>query len=116
MEIKKEINFLLGKSLIQICYGLYQIQLNFNDNIRIEVADSLIFQNSDGIIYNWEYNNGRNSLPINSLLECTVSNAEFLENNLLILFNNNESLKILSGGDKNESYIVHNGTDFEVIY
>ena len=117
MELKKDTDFFIGKSLMQICFGLYQLQLNFNDNIRIEVSEGAVYEDIKKTQFLWNFSNGRLPFPINNLIEYTITKANFSEeNSLTLFFNNNEKLKIISAGDNKESYIVNKGNDFEVIY
>src|SRR6188768_14291 len=117
MEIRKNIDFLIGKILLQICFGLYQVQLNFNDGVSIEIGGEIIYKAFNKQQYIWKYSNGRILFPINNLIEFTINKAVFSDDKSLILeFSNGECLTINSTGDNNESYIVKSGNDFEVIY
>ncbi len=114
MDLKNDTQFLIGKTLLQVCFGLYQLQLNFNDNVRIHVVDSIIYEDLNGAIYKWNFNDGRKPFPISNLIELTITHANLSNNDLNLVFSNSERLKIKSGEDNLESFMVYNGDDWQV--
>lgn len=116
MDLKNDTEFLIGKSLLQVCFGLYQLQLNFKDNVRIEISDSIIYEDLNGTIFTWDFKDGRKPFSINNLIELTITHANLSNNDLILIFSNKERIKIKSGEDNLESYIVHNGNDCQIIY
>ena len=59
MEIKKDIRFIIQKKLMQICFGLFMLKLIFEDEIIIEIADSIEYVKKDNKVYKWNYITGK---------------------------------------------------------
>ena len=117
MEIKKDIQFIIQKKLMQICFGLFMIKLNFEDEIIIEIADSIEYTKKDSKVQKWNYTSGRKIFSINNLLEIPVKKAVVdIGENLILDFENGDSIMIRAGKDGNESYIIYCKKDFQVIY
>ncbi|MDQ3396138.1 MAG: hypothetical protein M3512_18790 [Bacteroidota bacterium] len=116
MDIKKDLHFLIGKTLMQISFGLYQVQLHFSEDLLIEVGHGIDFFELNGASQKWRYSTGREYFSLNILLETTVIKANVdLSNNLIINFENEKTLKILKGKDGHESFIIYNKGDFQVL-
>jgi hypothetical protein len=97
---------LLGKTLQQVRFGLYQIQLVFDDDLIVSVGEKLTHKSADGVLQIWSFLDGRRNISINNLLEIKVANAQFEGGDLKIDFANDESLIIHSGTDGLESYEI----------
>ncbi len=117
MDIEKDLNFIIGKNLIQIRMNKYTINLIFEDNILITIGYKITY--TEGGInshQNWDSINNQN-FSINKLLETSVVKAEMNKNYTLIIeFENKKILTIESARANYESYIIYNGHDFQVIY
>ncbi len=117
MDIRIDIKFIVGIKLFQICFGLFQVKLNFDKEIIIEIGDSVEYHKNDGSIEDWNCKNGKNPIALSSLLELSVKKAFVDHNdNLRLEFENGESLIIKADKDGYESYIIYYKKDFQVIY
>jgi len=109
--------FFIRKKLILICFSLHQIKLIFEDEIIIEVGYEIDFLQDSQDIQSWNCLNSRsyfsiNSLLNNSIIEASIDNSQ----NLNLKFENGEILIIKAAQDGNESFIVYNKKDFQVVY
>lgn len=117
MNIKENINFIIGQSLIQIRINQYSIDLIFKGDIIITIANKVIYIEKE-VNKEQQWNSIKNPhFSINTLLGASVSIAKVdLNNNLILEFKNKELLIIESANDGTESYVIHNGNDFQVIH
>lgn len=117
MDINKDIEFIREKKLIQISFSLYQIKLLFEGQIIIEIGNCIEYIDNNESIQNWNYLLSKNSFSINALLDISVTKASIdNSSNLKLKFRNGEFLIIKAAGDGNESYVIYNNKDFQVIY
>lgn len=117
MNIKENINFIIGRNLIQIRINQYSIDLIFEDKIIITIAHKVIYIEK-GTNKEQQWDSIKNpQFSINTLIGVSVAIAKVdVNNNLVLEFENKELLIIESAKDENESYVIHNGNDFQVIY
>ena len=115
MDIKRNVDFIINKKIIQICFSRYQIKLIFDDKILIEIGDSIKYIGKNGTVQRWSYVENRN-VSINSLLEVLVK-KDFVDDseNLKIEFVNGDIVIIEAAKENNESYVIYNQNDFQVI-
>ncbi len=117
LEKNTDLDFILQKEVQQICFGIYQVIVNFNPPLHIAFANraKLTFGNTE---YNWK-DNDRDSLlnfPIQLLIGKVISNYEVLENNnLKITFDSNCFLLLIDENSSFESYTISSGDDYIVI-
>lgn len=117
MDIKKNTDFFIGKKLRQVRFGLYQMQLYFEDEILIEIGAGIVYSTGNGNNQIWSYTDSKNIFSINNLLEETIGEAVVDDvDNLRLSFENGENLEIKAAKDGNESYIIYYKQDFQVIY
>jgi hypothetical protein len=111
-----DINFLLGKELLQICFGLYQVILNFSENASISVEHRLVYANKSGECFTWNCGQ-RNNLPIQSSLGYKVVEANLTpEQSINLVFENQDELTIqVSENKKFESYQINYGAKYFVV-
>ena len=117
MDIMMNRDFLVGKKLIQVCFSLYQLKLIFEDDVVIEVGNEIEYCQDCRIVQNWNNLNRKNNFSIHYLLNSSIIEAS-VENlkNLNLRFENGHTLSIKAAQDGNESYIIYNKNDFQVIY
>lgn len=117
MNIKENINFINGRNLIQIRINQYSIDLIFEDKIIITIANKVIYiEREANKEQQWDSIKNQ-KFSINTLLGVSVAKAKVdVNNNLILELENKELLIIESAKDENESYIIHNGDDFQVVY
>lgn len=116
MNIEKDLNFIIGKNLIQIRMNLYTIDLIFEDSILITVGYKTTYtERGTNRQQKWDYTNNQN-FAINKLLGNCILRAEIDVNyNLILEFENKRTLMIESERAEGESYIIYNSDDFQVI-
>ena len=117
MNVKENINFIIGQNLTQVRISRYSIDLIFEEKIIITIANKIIYIDKEtNKEQQWDSIKNQ-KFSINRLLEAPVTIARVDANNNLILELENEKLLIIeSANDENESYIVYYEDDFEVIY
>ncbi len=117
MNINRDIEFINGKKLVQISFSLYQLKLFFEDKIIIEIGNCIEYIDNKNSIHKWNYLLSKSSFSINTLLDIHVNIASVdNSSNLKLKFSNDEFLIIKAASDGNESYIIYNNKDFQVIY
>jgi hypothetical protein len=89
-----KLKFLVGKELQQLCYGLHDIQLHFEDELSISIYNKIIFYNSSKVEFVSEIGSGsRSAIHTNNLLGQKISNYGIIDHESLMLsFENNEKL------------------------
>ena len=112
----KELNLdeIIGRKLMQVCTGLYQIILHFDKNFTVDVVDSIVLKKNDTIISRWDYKNGKKNFLISELLESEIAGFTFFENYLELSFKGNYSLQILSSDGNFESFIIMFNAEYYV--
>jgi len=116
MNIRNSLKFIEGKSLIQIRMNLYTIDLIFENEIIVTIANKIKYLDRENKICEWS-SVSNSFFSINVLLGKQVSKAIIDKfDNLMLEFENNEFLIIESAKDGNESYIIHYENDFQIIY
>ena len=116
MNIKENINFIIGKQLIQIKANLYSIDLVFEDNVIISIANKVTYIDKEtNKEQQWDWINNQ-EFSINKLLETSVVKANLdLKDNLTIEMENNKLLIIESSIDEGESYTIYKDDDIQVM-
>lgn len=101
-----DLEFLNGKSLIQICFGRYDIQFNFKEEITISSGDIVeIVENGKKQIISPL--NDCSMLLIQKLLEKEIVGITVeSDKNLKLSLANNVNLLFLSTDDVSESYNI----------
>lgn len=103
-----ELKFLVGKELRQVCYGLYDVQFNFEDELAISAFYKTIFYNHASEERVMDISSGVYSpIPINSLLGKKTSSLEIVNHESLMLsFENTEKLFVDGSDLKLECYTI----------
>ena len=111
-----DLRFLIGKELLQTCFGVYQIILNFSEDTSISVERELTFSNKSGEYFTWHHG-GRNNWPLQSILGYKIVDAVLTPDQSLILsFENKDDLTIKVHENKEfESYQINYGGKLFVI-
>jgi hypothetical protein len=117
MNIEENLNFIIGKKLIQIRMNLYLIDLIFENKIIITIANKVTYVEEETNKQQQWNSTSNQKFFINKLLETSVIRAEVDKNkNLILELENKKKLIIESARDENESYIIYNADDFQVVY
>jgi len=102
----EEFSFLRGKEVIQICFGLYQIQLRLHEKICISWTHHFDHRGRGTISADMTENPTRDTTLL-SLLGQTVERVVTSTDNALILqFSNNEILTIFVSGGPYDSVSI----------
>ena len=108
-SVDADLTFLLKKSLEQICFGSYQIALNFSEGVSVSVEARLILVTAENAVseFGQPYSKADGLLE---LLGTEVVNVQAESNgNLSLEFSNKSTLKVLNENSAYESYQIING-------
>lgn len=102
----EEFSFLLGKELIQVCYGKFQTQLHFSDAVSVSIETNVEHKRGDEILgASQEREQTVTSLIM--LLGVSVNHVAIEQNNVLMLsFSNDQTLRVIADGSPYESFSV----------
>ena len=100
---------IIGCSLVQLCLGRSDVQLNFDDPaIRIHVESRITLLESSKVIATWNQSNCWSSIAFQKLLDATVIAIRVPnERTLEIEFDNNLVLQAHDDSDICESMQIH---------
>ena len=100
------ISFIQGRELIQVAVGRYQVQFNFDQNVRISAERKYEYQ-SKGEIAEWEPAGTNGAAPVLRLLGAKVTRARGTKEGTLTLeFDNGDALVFYDTSDRYESYTI----------
>ena len=101
---KEDLTDLCGQKLQQVRFGLYQIQLYFDKDTLIEICDELFYIKNEKKT-KWTYSAGNEMFSLCEILEKIVLSISFKGDNIMIVFDNSDSLELLISGEY-ESVII----------
>ena len=110
-----DLGFFLKKSLEQLCFGLYQISMNFAEGVTLNIEStlSLTREGGEALDFNAPYTEAGGLL---TLLGAEVSSARSGEDGDLYLeFSNGSSLLVSNSNSDYESYEIRNGASVTVV-
>jgi len=98
---------LLGKELIQLCFGAFQLILNFDCDARIAVESICIYETASGTLTEIQnYSEGASQLC--KIIGAQVSLAERdPDGGLILRFANGDCLRIKNSNHEYESFQIH---------
>lgn len=102
-----DLGFLIGESIIQICFGKYITQFYFGENINISSGDEIIisYMNKKLII---SPEKEIVEIPIKQLIGKIITNVEVEGNkNLILHLNDGIMLSFMCTNDSSESYSIN---------
>lgn len=115
--LRKDINlrFFEGRTLLQVCFGLHDLILNFDGDVSVTVTSSVGCVTSGGSIQRCD--DFRQVAPtLVALLNQSVRSAEGDEaGTLTIRFDGGGMLSIYDDSEEYESYTIKNGTRLIVV-
>jgi hypothetical protein len=103
-------SFLIGRTLETVCFGQYQVYLNFGDRIIITIESAFSYR-ADEVV----------TLPLKEsklmeLLETSVSAVQAGEDGTLsLLLDNGQTLNVYDTSKQYESYTIANGETVIVV-
>lgn len=98
-DIKSSLDHYLGKELIQVCIGKYQLILNFENDISISVESKMLFNEHIWIP-------DSSSLPYDLLIGFTITSIKISEVEELEIISKDSSIRILKNAEGFESYQI----------
>lgn len=99
------LSFLAERTLIQVCIGMHELILHFDNDISITVCSSIGLEGQSGQIT--EYVDFRQAaMPLCSLIGEAITSAQNAGNGVLALQFNGKSLHFYDDSDDYESYII----------
>ena len=105
LDKNKDLTFLEGKELIQICIGQHQVILRYTDDVYISIEGNFELLSQDESGYERTLPELASSLVV--LLGAKVSETEIGDNGALDLhFSNHEILRLYDSNDNSESYEI----------
>jgi len=110
-----DFQFLVGKELLQLCIGLYQLILNFTDHVEITVECVIRLTSIDGSIIEISSDNPELSKNLTSLLGSTVESVDVERvGELTLNFSQGYRLAIIDSNEDEESFTITT-PDHEVV-
>ena len=102
-----DFRFLVGKELLQLCIGLYQLILNFNDHVAITAECIIYLTKIDGSIIEISSDDPELSKNLTCLLGSTVESvATEHSGELTLIFHEGYRLTILDSNEDEESFTI----------
>lgn len=111
-----DFSFIERKDLLQICIGISQIQLNFSEDVKIEVICRITMKYNGSLIHTISDELEGSVDPLRLALNETVEEAVRIdETELSILFTNGYSIHLHDDSDWYESFVIWNGNDSIIV-
>jgi len=99
--------FLVGKELLQLCIGLYQLILNFTEHVVITAECIIRMTNTDGSVVELSSDKPELSKQLVCLLGSTVENVVFEDHGeLTLVFSQGYKLTITDSNEDEESFTI----------
>lgn len=110
-----DLSFFVGKAVDQICFGSYQITLNFSEGVSVSVESRLILTTARNAVAEFAQPYSRAD-GLLDLLGTEVVNAQAEANGDLSLeFSNKSTLKVPNENSAYESYQIINGSSSIIV-
>jgi len=102
-----DFHFLVGKELLQLCIGIYQLILNFTDNIAITAECIIYLRRMDDSIIKISSDDPELSKNLTCLLGSTVESvATEHSGELTLIFSQGYRLTIIDSNEDRESFMI----------
>lgn len=115
--LPKDINldFFVGRTLLQICIGASDIILKFDESVSLTITCSIGFKEEGCDIRKYDFLS-HSAVDIIKLLHKIVIGVNGLEDGTLILeYNDGNILEVYDDSEQYESYIIHYGDNEMII-
>jgi hypothetical protein len=116
-RLPKDINlsFLQSRELVQICFGKYQVQFNFDKDVRIFVQNTFSYVDATGSVFEMK-TAASAAVLVDRLIGKTVIDINPTEDGTLhIAFNTGEKLSFFDDDSAYECYEIRNGGETIVV-
>jgi hypothetical protein len=109
-------NFLIGKELLQLCIGLYQLILNFTDQLIISAECNLRLEYPDGSVIEVSCDSPELAGRLTCLLGRTIETIKTdVNGELNLVFFGGFQLSIIDSNEDEESFIITMGNHEMVV-
>jgi hypothetical protein len=107
-HVRADLSFLVGRELIQVGIGLYQIQFHFDEDVTVSVETEFrYFDGQDE--WSWRQEPGSHQIAARTvvMLAANITSLDSNENGTLVLtFSNGHRLTILDPYKEYEAYAI----------
>lgn len=115
IDKKISYDFLIGKEVLQLCLGLYQLIFNFSDQLVISTECSLSLKLLDGTLIEVSSGNPESAGKLTCLLGRTIENVNTeIDGVLSLLFSGGLQLSIIDSNEDVESFTIAM-KDYEIV-
>ena len=102
-----DFSFLLGKELLQVSIGLYQIVLRFSDNIVVNAECMLLLKGEDGSLLQVDSEDPQTTKELVCLLGKAIKSVKIASNmELKMLFSSESELTLIDSNEDGESFAI----------
>jgi hypothetical protein len=105
-----DLTFFLGKPLEQVCFGSYQIQLNFSEAVSLSVESRLVLTTAQEEVFELGQPYSQAGGLLDLLGKEVISASAESNGDLSLKFSNQSILKVLNENSRYESYQITNGS------
>jgi hypothetical protein len=111
-----DLSFLMRREVLQVCIGMFQVQIHFDQNVSISVEARLQYTDRAGKTFEWLPNKPSQAATTVDLLGLVISDLRPEPNGTLtLIFSDIAKLIIFDDHKRHESYqIVKPGTTIVV--
>ena len=109
-----DLSFFQEKTLSQVCIGITDLILNFDDHVAITITSRIGWSDSNDKHDTYE-NFGNSAVVVNLLGKKVISARGDANGTLSLLFGNGISFYIYDDSEQYESYVIKNGDKLIVV-
>jgi hypothetical protein len=110
-----DLSFLVGRELLQVCFGRHDLNLNFDRNVHISVTSCIGYSGVQGDLCRQE-DFAAASQFLTSLLSQTVLSVKGDdEGTLVLIFSGGPELFVYDNSKQYESYTIQHGEQIVVV-
>ena len=110
-----DLSFMERKSLEQICFGTYQLQLNFSESVSLNLESRLVLTTAENEVFDLRQPYTQADPLLNLLGSEVISAWAEANGDLSVEFSNNDTLKIMNDNAEFESYQIMNGSSSIIV-
>ena len=115
LNSSEHLNYLVGKELIQVCVGLYQVILRFTDELSISIECLYKITNEEDGSIDASGDNPHATINFVDFLGYSIESIHLKsDHELAINFSNNWSLILIADHENTESFVI-TGKTFQIV-